>query len=89
MPNIQILPGNPAWSLALAAFAWLNRSLREICEQIKDTRRNGGRTLEKIHDHVAYDPLVGWAWHPGRPEAGADDASDVREADSAVDRFRC
>jgi hypothetical protein len=65
MPNIKIVPGNPAWSLAPAAFAWQHRSLREICEQIKDPRRNGGRTLEKIHDHVAYDPLVGWAWHPG------------------------
>ena len=65
MPNIQIVPGNPAWSLAPAAFAWQHRSLREICEQIKDPQRNGGRTLKKIHDHVAYDPLVGWAWHPG------------------------
>ena len=65
MPNIQVVPGNPAWALAPAAFAWQHRSLREICEQIKDPRRNGGRTLEKIHDHVAYDPLVGWAWHPG------------------------
>ncbi len=65
MPNIKVVPGNPAWSLAPAAFAWQHRTLHEICEQIKNPQRNGGRSLEKIHDHVAYDPLVGWAWHPG------------------------
>ena len=65
MPNIQIVPGNPAWSLAPVAFAWQHRSLHQICEQIKDPQRNGGRSLRQVHDHVAYDPLVGWAWHPG------------------------
>lgn len=65
MASIETVPGNPAWALAPAAFAWQHRSLREICEQIKDPRRNGGRSLRQIHDHVTYDPLVGWAWHPG------------------------
>jgi hypothetical protein len=65
MPNVESVPGNPAWGLAPAAFAWQHRSLREICLQIKDPLRNGNRTLRQIHDHVAYDPLVGWAWHPG------------------------
>lgn len=71
MPNIEVVPGNPAWALAPAEFAWQHRTLREICEQIKDPRRNGGRTLQKIHDHVAYDPLVGWAWHPGQGRKAA------------------
>ncbi len=65
LPHIASVPGNAAWALAPAAFTWQHRSLREICEQIKDPRRNGGRTLHHIHDHVAHDPLVGWAWHPG------------------------
>jgi len=53
--------------------AWQGKSLREICLQLKDGRRNGGRTFSTIHEHMATDPLVGWAWHPGegrRPAPG-------------------
>jgi hypothetical protein len=65
LPNVQSVPGNPKWSLAPAAFAWQGKSIRQICLQIKDPARNGNRTLKQIHDHLAYDQLVGWAWHPG------------------------
>jgi hypothetical protein len=53
--------------------AWQGKSLHEICEQIKDPKRNGGHSLDEIHHHVAADDLVGWAWHPGtgrRPAPG-------------------
>src|SRR4029077_11075754 len=43
----------------------LFKSLREICEQIKDPNRNGWRSLAELHRNSANDPLVGWAWHPG------------------------
>jgi hypothetical protein len=33
--------------------------------QLKDTRRNGGKTLAQIQAHMASDPLVGWGWAPG------------------------
>jgi hypothetical protein len=65
LPHIRSIPGNPKWALAPAEFAWQHRSLGQICRQIKDPERNGNRTLAQIHDHVAYDPLVGWSWHPG------------------------
>jgi hypothetical protein len=45
--------------------AWQGKSLEEICLQLKDSARNGGRSLLKIHEHMATDSLVGWAWHPG------------------------
>jgi hypothetical protein len=45
--------------------AWQGKSIAEICTQIKDPARNGDRTLAKIHEHIADDTLVGWAWHPG------------------------
>jgi hypothetical protein len=45
--------------------AWQKKSTREICLQIKDESRNGGRNLEQIHTHLATDRTVGWAWHPG------------------------
>ena len=63
--SIHTIPGNPRWGLAPASMAWQGKSLREICIQIKDPARNGGRTLPAIHEHLAADPLVGWAWHPG------------------------
>lgn len=59
------VPGNPKWHLAPLTMAWQGRSLSQICVQIKDPQRNGGRNLRKIADHMAHDDLVGWAWAPG------------------------
>lgn len=59
------LPGHPAWHLAPVEMAWAGKSLGEICEQIKDTKRNGGMSLEQLVHHMAEDSLVGWGWHPG------------------------
>jgi len=36
-----------------------------LCEQLKDPRRNGGKTLAELIHHVSTDPLVLWAWSPG------------------------
>jgi hypothetical protein len=59
------LPGHPQWQVAPLSMAWQGQSLTQICEQIKDTQRNGGRSLADLHEHMAQDSLVGWAWHPG------------------------
>lgn len=59
------VPGAPSWHLAPAEMAWENKSLTEICEQIKDKARNGGRDLKDIVKHMSEDALVGWAWSPG------------------------
>jgi hypothetical protein len=59
------VPGAPKWILAPVEMAWQGKSLGQICEQIKDPARNGHRTLKQIHDHMAFDELVGWGWHPG------------------------
>jgi hypothetical protein len=45
--------------------AWEGRSLAEICTQIKDPSRNGGRDVAAIVRHMSEDSLVGWAWSPG------------------------
>ena len=44
---------------------WEGKSLGEICAQIRDPARNGGRSLAAIVEHVGGDHLVGWAWAPG------------------------
>jgi len=69
--SIASVPGNSLWRLAPASMAWQGRSLREICLQLKDGARNGGRSLAKIREHMERDPLVGWAWHPGEGRAPA------------------
>jgi len=59
------VPGHPLWHVAPKSMAWQQRSLGQICAQLKDTRRNGGKTMAQIHEHMASDSLVGWAWVPG------------------------
>jgi hypothetical protein len=59
------VPGNPTWHLAPAEMAWKGKSLGQICVQIKDPGRNGGKDLAQMVQHVAEDPLVGWGWNPG------------------------
>lgn len=62
---IESIPGDPHWMLAPPEMAWQGKSAGEICRQIKDVRRNGGRSLAQLHQHMAEDGLVGWAWHHG------------------------
>jgi len=59
------VPGHPNWHLAPASMAWQHRSLAQICAQLKDPARNGGHSLSELVEHMAHDPLVGWAWQPG------------------------
>jgi hypothetical protein len=59
------MPGHPEWHLAPRTMAWEGKTLAEICAQIKDPARNGGRKPEDLIHHIGEDTLVGWAWAPG------------------------
>lgn len=59
------VPGHPKWHVAPIEMAWQGRTLGQICEQIKDPKRNGGLDFKALHHHMAEDTLVGWAWNPG------------------------
>lgn len=59
------IPGHLPWAMAPVSMGWIGKSVSEICEQVKDPERNGGRTLAEIHEHNAEDGLVGWGWEPG------------------------
>ena len=59
------MPGHPEWHLAPREMAWEGKSIAEICAQITDPARNGGRKVEDLIHHIGEDTLVGWAWHPG------------------------
>lgn len=63
--TIKSIPGNPAWHLAPIEMAWAGKTLGQICQQIKDPARNGGKTMEQIVEHMTHDDLVGWGWDPG------------------------
>ena len=46
------VPGNPIWHLAPLEMGWQDRTLGQICAQIKDPARNGGRSLEALIEHI-------------------------------------
>lgn len=70
-PVLARVPGAPGWALAPRSMAWQGKSPAEICEQLKDPARNGGRSLEQIVEHGAHDRLVAWGWSPGSSRAPA------------------
>jgi len=59
------VPGNPKWALAPIEMAWQGKTLGQICVQIKDKERNGGKDMAALIHHMAEDELVGWGWNPG------------------------
>lgn len=59
------VPGAPSWHLAPLEMAWVGKSPAQICNQLKDPTRNGGKTLDKLVEHTAHDKLVAWGWAPG------------------------
>lgn len=65
------IPGDPAWHLAPISMAWEGKSVAQICQQIKDRKRNGNKSLAQLHEHNAHDSLVGWGWKPGAGRAPA------------------
>ncbi|MCS0497690.1 Isoquinoline 1-oxidoreductase subunit [Ancylobacter mangrovi] len=83
LPGTRVgsVPGAEQWLLAPASMAWQGLTLGEICRQIKDPARNGGRSLADILKHMGTDHLVGWAWHPG---AGREPAPGTQEAFGAL-----
>jgi hypothetical protein len=63
--SYKSIPGHPRWGVAPLSMAWEGKSLGDICRQLKDTARNGGRDLAMLQEHVAKDDLVAWGWSPG------------------------
>lgn len=61
------IPGEPGWRMPGAEnpMVFDGRSPHELCEQLKDPARNGGKSLDELREHFAHDPLVVWAWAPG------------------------
>jgi len=64
--SYESIPGHPRWGVAPIEMAWEGKSVGQICAQIKDPNRNGGRDLALLHEHISKDDLVAWGWNPGQ-----------------------
>lgn len=57
------------WQLAPVEFVWFDRSEREICSQLRNPNRNGGRTGGDLVEHIIHDAelkaFITWAFDPG------------------------
>jgi hypothetical protein len=86
--NSQVLHGPPGahnWHLAPVEMVWFDRTSAEICAQIKDPARNGGRTLDEVARHVRDDGLVAWGWQPGPGREPAPGSAE--ETFAAIERW--
>jgi hypothetical protein len=59
------VPGAPRWHLAPRSMGWDGLSDGELCRALKDPKRNGGRSVPALVQHMTSDALVQWAWNPG------------------------
>lgn len=76
------------WQLAPVEFLWIGKTGAEICAQLKDPERNGGRDAAGLLEHLRHDAsLSGFiprAWEPGEgrstpPGSFEDHVKDVAE----------
>jgi hypothetical protein len=76
------------WQLAPVDFLWYEQTGREICRQLRDLDRNGGRDAAGLLDHLRHDAALGGfiprSWEPGEgrskpPGTFEDHVRDVAE----------
>ena len=66
LPGVHTPPGAPEWHLPSPEMPmiWEELTDGQLCELLKDPKRNGNRTVAQIVEHMS-TPLVLWGWHPG------------------------
>jgi hypothetical protein len=66
-PSISKDDITPRWRLpnANTPLIFQGKSQAQLCEQMKDPKRNGGLRQEQLIEHVSSDSLVLWGWNPG------------------------
>jgi len=53
------------WRLAPVEAEWFGKSSQEVCNQLRDPERNGGRSYQELANHLGHDVILHWAWQPG------------------------
>jgi hypothetical protein len=59
-------PGAPNWQFAPPSTSLDGLAPGDACRALKDPAKNGKRTVGALVEHMRHDPLVLWAWAPGR-----------------------
>ena len=59
------VPGAKDWHMAPVSMGWTGLKGGQLCRALLDPAKNGGRSGEKVIEHLRADPLVMWAWSPG------------------------
>jgi len=65
--GMHIPPGNTkGWRMPAPEMklVFVGVAPHDLCEQIKDPARNGGKDMAALREHLD-DPLVTWGWSPG------------------------
>jgi hypothetical protein len=75
--SVAGVPGAPGWHMAPLSMQWerapgVRMTSRELCEVLTDPSRNGHRDAAKLIEHHATEPLVLWAFSPGRRADGTE-----------------
>jgi hypothetical protein len=67
LAGAHLPPGAPNWGLPPAStpMIWQGLTDGQICQSIKDPKRNKNRNLDQLVEHLTEDKLVMWAWNPG------------------------
>jgi alcohol dehydrogenase (cytochrome c) len=84
--------GITAWHLTPAEMAWESSpgvpfTGAELCAQLKDPARNGGRDYKALLEHVKTDALVLWGFDPGTRLNGEPRTTPPISHEEFVDRF--
>ena len=76
------------WQLAPVDFQWVGRTSAEICQQMRDPDRNGGRDAAGLVEHILHDAeLIGfitWSFDPGAGRAPAPGSLQSHLEDMAI-----
>src|SRR6266404_1432296 len=70
------VPSGHTWHLAPPSMRWQDEndqplSSAVVCRSLTDRAKNGGLNAAGLLKHHAEEPLVLWAWNPGRRQDGA------------------
>jgi hypothetical protein len=67
LPGENMPPGNSNWHLPKPEMplVFQGKSPAELARHLKDSKQNGGKTLEELLHHVSEDKLVLGGWDPG------------------------
>jgi hypothetical protein len=66
------IPGAKDWHMAPLSMGWTGLTPGALCVSLLDSQKNGGRSRQKVMEHIHADALVLWAWTPGAKRKAPD-----------------